>query len=349
MIKKIFKFKNSFSFLLGSFSLFVLPLVSLAQNSVVGAAKVSCVSASGIGNLLCTIQNLLNSIVPVLIALGVVYFVWGVVQYMIGDSEEAKKKGRDHVIYGIIGFAVIIGLWGLVTLVTSTFGLNRAVTVPLPSFSVETAAGGAASCKASTEIGKFLCTITDILNSIIPILLTLGVIYFIWGVLQYVIGDSEEAKKKGRDHIIYGIIGFVVIIGVWGLVTAVSGTFDLQNDVNLPTLVPTTTGAVSDATCSMGTNVQGLMNYATCLIQNSVIPLMFALAVAYFVWGILQFIMNSGEEAKRTQGKQHMIWGIIALTVMLSVWALVGILSGSLFKGGPIKVLPQVSPATRSQ
>jgi hypothetical protein len=87
-----------------------------------------CVAApKGIGALLCNFQQILNLVVPVLVALGVVYFVWGVVQYVIMDSEEAKKKGKDRMIFGIIGFVVIIGLWGLVTIVTDTFGTGEGV------------------------------------------------------------------------------------------------------------------------------------------------------------------------------------------------------------------------------
>ena len=70
------------------------------------------------------IGQLISYIIPVLVALGLVYFIWGVVQYVIGDSEEAKKKGKDRIIYGIIGLAVIVAVWGLVNIVVNTFGLN---------------------------------------------------------------------------------------------------------------------------------------------------------------------------------------------------------------------------------
>ncbi|HEY4502969.1 MAG TPA: pilin [Candidatus Paceibacterota bacterium] len=74
--------------------------------------------------MFCRISTLLNSVLPVLVALGVVYLVWGVVQYVIGDSDEAKKKGKDKIIFGIIGLVVIVGLWGLVYIVLDTFGLG---------------------------------------------------------------------------------------------------------------------------------------------------------------------------------------------------------------------------------
>ena len=75
----------------------------------------------------------MNSVVPVLIALAVVYFVWGVISFVIADDEEAKSKGRDRIIYGIIGLAVIIGMWGLVNLLRNTFLLNNNTNVTLPT------------------------------------------------------------------------------------------------------------------------------------------------------------------------------------------------------------------------
>ena len=76
------------------------------------------------------IQQVLNSVLPVLIALGVIYFVWGVVQYVINDSEEAKKKGKDRMIFGIIGLAIILSLWGLVYIIVDTFNLDYAAPDP---------------------------------------------------------------------------------------------------------------------------------------------------------------------------------------------------------------------------
>lgn len=72
-----------------------------------------------------------------------------------------------------------------------------------------------------------------------------------------------------------------------------------------------------------------VFNYITCLIAKSVIPLIFALAVAMFIWGVVMYVINSNEEAKKAKGKQFMIWGIIALTVMVCVWGLVAILGNT--------------------
>ena len=116
------------------------PIVALAQITTGGSTSQGCnyVSTSG-GNLfglMCRIGQFLNSVVPLLIALAVVYFVWGVVQYVISSDEEAKTTGRNRMIFGIIGLAVIIGMWGLVNLLGNTFGLNNAGNEELPTVPV---------------------------------------------------------------------------------------------------------------------------------------------------------------------------------------------------------------------
>ncbi len=68
-------------------------------------------------------------------------------------------------------------------------------------------------------------------------------------------------------------------------------------------------------------------NLALCLINRFVIPLLFAVAILVFVWGVVQFIGNADNEEKRTQGRNFMVYGIISLFVMVSIWGLVSVLS----------------------
>jgi len=101
------------------------PALVFAQSACTPLGSGGVTSSTGtLFNFLCTIKNLFNTIIPVLVALGVVYFVWGVITYVIASDEEAKKSGRDRMIYGIIGLAVIIGLWGLVGILGNTFNIG---------------------------------------------------------------------------------------------------------------------------------------------------------------------------------------------------------------------------------
>ncbi len=110
-------------FVLSGSLLTLAPVLAFAQTA--GPVGCNVVANNTLQAVICKIAELLNTIIPIIIVLGVVFFIWGVVQYMIGADEEAKKKGRDKIIYGIIGLVVIVGMWGLVRIVTNTFGLNN--------------------------------------------------------------------------------------------------------------------------------------------------------------------------------------------------------------------------------
>lgn len=65
-----------------------------------------------------------------------------------------------------------------------------------------------------------------------------------------------------------------------------------------------------------------------------IIPFLVALALLYFLWGLAVFMFKSGDEKAIEEGKSKMIWGVIALFVMISVWGLVAVLQDNLL-GGP--------------
>lgn len=67
-------------------------------------------------------------------------------------------------------------------------------------------------------------------------------------------------------------------------------------------------------------------------IIDTLIPMVAALALLFFFWGIAQFIKasGSGDEAMLEKAKDVMGWGIIALFVMVSIWGIVRIMQQDL-------------------
>jgi uncharacterized membrane protein YidH (DUF202 family) len=62
-------------------------------------------------------------------------------------------------------------------------------------------------------------------------------------------------------------------------------------------------------------------------IVNPAIILMVAVAVVVFIYGVAEFIAAADNEEKRSKGRQHIIWGIIGLFIMVSVWGVMNILN----------------------
>ena len=100
----------------------IFSLLTFIPSTAFAASR--CISVNGVSGLACRLNEIFYFVIPVLVALGVVYFIWGVVQYFIGDSEEAKKKGRDRIIFGLIGLVVIVSIWGLVAILADSFGIG---------------------------------------------------------------------------------------------------------------------------------------------------------------------------------------------------------------------------------
>jgi len=117
---------------LSGFVLGFAPFMVLAQQS---GQSLGCDAAElgTIQKVICIAGNILDTLIPILVVLGVVYFVWGVVQYVISSEEEAKQKGKMRMIYGIIGLVVIVAMWGLVGIVKKTFDLDQPTNISIPT------------------------------------------------------------------------------------------------------------------------------------------------------------------------------------------------------------------------
>jgi hypothetical protein len=73
------------------------------------------------------ISGLIRPLVPLLIGLGVVVFIYGVLILMFSEGGEKKEEGKQYMLWGIIGIFVMVSVWGLVNILIGTFGLDPAV------------------------------------------------------------------------------------------------------------------------------------------------------------------------------------------------------------------------------
>ncbi len=81
-----------------------------------------------------SLVELVNVLLVVLAGVAVIVFIVGIIQFVLraGDAEK-RKEARGYMIYGVIAFAVIIGLYGLANGILSFFNVdddNSTLTVP---------------------------------------------------------------------------------------------------------------------------------------------------------------------------------------------------------------------------
>lgn len=68
-------------------------------------------------------------------------------------------------------------------------------------------------------------------------------------------------------------------------------------------------------------NVKELIT-AVSDIVDSLIVIVFAAGLLVFLWGLTKFIYNQGNSDATKDGKRLMIWGTVALFVMVSIWGI---------------------------
>jgi hypothetical protein len=93
-------------------------------------------------------------------------------------------------------------------------------------------------------VRAFLGNIVTFMNgTLVPLIFALAFLVFLWGMFKaFILGGSDEAKQsEGKQLMMYAIVGFVVMVSLWGIVNLVANGFGFQgqgvgNIPNLPTL-----------------------------------------------------------------------------------------------------------------
>lgn len=83
---------------------------------------------------------------------------------------------------------------------------------------------------AITTVAGFLNRVIAVINILIPFLVGLAIFIIIYGIFSYISSAAdEEARKQARDFIIWGVIGVVLMLSVWGLVNILYNTLGIDS------------------------------------------------------------------------------------------------------------------------
>jgi len=90
---------------------------------------------------------------------------------------------------------------------------------------------------AAQEAGKFVDKVNDlILFPLIALMSGIAFLYFIYGGAVYILNaNNDSAREEGKKHIMYGIIGLVVMISAYAILTLATNTFGLGEQLDCAT------------------------------------------------------------------------------------------------------------------
>lgn len=86
------------------------------------------------------------------------------------------------------------------------------------------------------SLDKFISNVENlIINPTIILLFALAVVYFLWGLFDFLSNpDSEEKRTKGKSHMLFGVLGISIMMGVWTILRIVTNTINIGDDGNNP-------------------------------------------------------------------------------------------------------------------
>lgn len=77
--------------------------------------------------------GIVGLLIPIVFALALLYFFWGLAQYILSEEHD-KDKAKKRMLWGIIALFVMSAVWGLVKFIQTNLGITETPSVPVPTF-----------------------------------------------------------------------------------------------------------------------------------------------------------------------------------------------------------------------
>jgi len=92
----------------------------------------STCSLSSYSDIVTCAIYILNTLIPIIIALIIVWIIWSAFQFARLEGED-RNKHRDSMVWGIVAIFVAVSIYGLVAILTGTFGTNSTQQIKAPN------------------------------------------------------------------------------------------------------------------------------------------------------------------------------------------------------------------------
>jgi hypothetical protein len=68
-------------------------------------------------------RYIINPLIVLGFAVAMIVFLWGVFNYIKGAADpKARETGRNHILWSIVGFAIMFTVFGIMTIISNSVG-----------------------------------------------------------------------------------------------------------------------------------------------------------------------------------------------------------------------------------
>lgn len=96
---------------------------------------------------------------------------------------------------------------------------------------------------------SLLTSMKDIINLAFPVLSGIAVIFFFWGIGQFILKDAgnDKTREEGKKKILWSIIALFVMFSIMGIIKWIGNTVGIEVKSSAGSSEPCTLGSSSDA------------------------------------------------------------------------------------------------------
>lgn len=96
----------------------------ILTGAVLAAGPLFAFAQADIWSVVNLVQNLLRVVIPILFTVALVYFLWGVIKFVIASDADDQAKAKTVIFRGVIGLFVMVSVWGLVAFIQKSLGVG---------------------------------------------------------------------------------------------------------------------------------------------------------------------------------------------------------------------------------
>jgi len=85
---------------------------------------VAQVNGNRLNELIDLATNTVSRLIPILVGVALIVFIWGLITNLMSSNEEKRKEGRKIMVWGIIAIFVMVSIWGIVEYIQDVLGID---------------------------------------------------------------------------------------------------------------------------------------------------------------------------------------------------------------------------------
>ena len=89
--------------------------------------KIAYAASTSFNGFLYNVESMIiDPLIKLLFALAIVFFLYGVFEFLSNqDNDEKKTTGKSHMLWGIVGITIMMGVWTILGILLNTMGISK--------------------------------------------------------------------------------------------------------------------------------------------------------------------------------------------------------------------------------